>query len=57
MKNNLIKTLSVLSVLLVALSSCEVVEGIFKAGIWVGILFVAGIIALVIFIISRLGGK
>ncbi|MBC8034631.1 MAG: phosphatidate cytidylyltransferase [Chitinophagaceae bacterium] len=53
MKVNSIKVLSVLSALLIALSSCNIVEGIFKAGIWVGILFVAGIIALVIFLISK----
>jgi cytosine/uracil/thiamine/allantoin permease len=33
------------------------VEGIFKAGIWVGIIVVVGIIALVIWLISRLGGR
>jgi len=41
----------------VLLSSCAAIEGIFKAGVWTGILFVAGIIALVIFIIMKLGGK
>jgi hypothetical protein len=39
------------------LSGCEVIQGIFKAGVWVGILIVVGFIALIIFIISRLGGK
>ena len=39
------------------LSSCEIIEGIFKAGVWVGILAVVGIIALIIFIISRVGGR
>lgn len=38
-------------------SSCEAIAGIFKAGVWSGVLLVVGIIALVIFIISRLAGK
>ena len=57
MKINSITALSVLSLILIALSSCSLVEGIFKAGVWVGILFVAGIIGLVIFLISKMGGK
>ena len=46
-----------LLILSVTLSSCAAIEGIFKAGVWTGILFVAGIIALVIFIVMKLGGK
>lgn len=38
-------------------TSCEVVEGIFKAGMGVGIFIVIAVIALIIFIISKLGGK
>jgi hypothetical protein len=38
-------------------SSCEVVEGIFKAGMGFGIFIVIAIIALIIFIISKLTGK
>ncbi|MEO6315001.1 MAG: phosphatidate cytidylyltransferase [Chitinophagaceae bacterium] len=40
-----------------SVSSCEAIGGIFKAGVWSGVLLVVGLIALVIFIISRLGGK
>jgi len=39
------------------LSSCEAIAGIFKAGVWSGVLLVVGFIVLVIFLISRLGGK
>lgn len=46
-----------LVVLTVMMSSCAAIEGIFKAGVWTGILFVAGLIALVIFIVMKLGGK
>ena len=36
-------------------SSCAVVEGIFKAGMGVGIFIVIAIIALIIFLIFRFG--
>jgi hypothetical protein len=55
-KNLLINTLMLAAVIFFA-SSCEAIGGIFKAGVWSGVLLVAGIIALVIFIISRMGGK
>jgi hypothetical protein len=42
--------------LLVSLSSCELVEGIFKAGVWVGVLMVVGVVALVFFLISKVFG-
>jgi hypothetical protein len=35
------------------LSSCAVVGGIFKAGVWTGILIVAAIVGLIIFLITR----
>lgn len=38
------------------LTSCEVIGGIFKAGVWAGVLFVVVIIAIVIFVISKLFG-
>jgi hypothetical protein len=38
-------------------TSCEVVEGIFKAGMGFGIFIVVAVIALIIFIISRFTGK
>lgn len=43
--------------LLFTVSSCEVIGGIFKAGVWTGIFVVVAIIVLVIFIISRASGK
>jgi hypothetical protein len=33
--------------------SCAAIEGIFKAGVWVGILLVAGVLFLIIFLFSR----
>jgi hypothetical protein len=39
------------------LSSCQVIEGIFKAGVGVGVFVVVAIIALVVFIAMRFGKK
>ncbi|HLK30931.1 MAG TPA: hypothetical protein VKT28_20305 [Puia sp.] len=39
------------------LSSCEVIGGIFKAGVWTGILIVAAIIGLIIYFVTRSGNK
>lgn len=48
------KTLLILFVFLTTmLTSCEVVGGIFKAGVWVGVLIVVAIIALIFWLVSR----
>lgn len=40
------------------LSSCEVIGGIFKAGVWSGIIVVVIVIALIIWLISKfMGGR
>ncbi len=39
----------------VSFSSCQVVEGIFKAGVWVGVIIVVVIIALIFWLISKAG--
>ena len=57
MKKNHVLIPFILLLITVMLSSCEAIAGIFKAGVWTGVLLVAGIIALVIFIISRMTGK
>jgi len=38
---------------LASLSSCEVIGGIFKAGIWVGVIIVVAIIALILWLVGR----
>lgn len=38
------------------LSSCELVEGIFKAGVWTGIIVVVLIIALVVWLLGKVFG-
>lgn len=40
----------------ILLSSCQVIEGIFKAGVWSGIIMVVTVVALVIWIIAKLSG-
>jgi hypothetical protein len=52
------KKLSLLPLLaiLLSLSSCELIGDIFKAGVWAGVLLVVGIVAVVIFLLSKLFG-
>ncbi len=45
------------AVLPVILSGCEVIGGIFKAGVWVGILFVVFILFIIIMAVSWFGKK
>lgn len=46
-----------LMVFAVTLSSCDLIEGIFKAGVWTGLIAVALVLGLIIFFISRAGRK
>ena len=41
-------------ILMVSLSSCQAIAGIFKAGVWVGIIIVVIIIAIVLWLISKM---
>lgn len=45
--------LACIAVMTLSLSSCEVIGDIFKAGVWAGLLLVAAVIAIVIWLISR----
>ena len=56
MKDKITRILMLL-VLLISVSSCSIIEGIFKAGVGVGIFFVVLIVAIVAFIISKIVGK
>ncbi|HEY6902016.1 MAG TPA: hypothetical protein VI233_15275 [Puia sp.] len=42
-----------------ALQSCSAIAGIFKAGVWVGVIAVVAVVAIIIFIVSKIlgGGK
>lgn len=39
------------------LSSCELVEGIFKAGVWTGIIAIVVVLVLIIWLISKVFGR
>ena len=56
MKTNFILPLFLL-VLLTSLSGCELVGDIFQAGMWVGIIVVVAVIGLVLWLVSKLGGR
>ena len=51
MKNNLL--LVALAFIMTLLSSCEAIEGIFKVGMWTGIIIVVAIIAVIIWLVNR----
>lgn len=36
-------------------SGCESIQGVFKAGVWSGVIMVAVVIAVIIFIIMKIG--
>jgi hypothetical protein len=50
-------TLFLLAAMALTLSSCELIGGIFKAGVWTGLLIVAVVLGLIIFLLSRSGRK
>ncbi len=52
-----ITRLLMLFIVLISVTSCSVIEGIFKAGMGVGIFIVVAIIAIVVLIISKVFGK
>jgi cytosine/uracil/thiamine/allantoin permease len=50
--------LMLVALLATTLTSCELVEGIFKAGMWTGVIIVVIILALIIWLVSKVfGGK
>lgn len=53
MKNNLILT-TLFSASIFLLSSCEAIGGVFKAGMWVGVIVVVLVIALVLWLIGKM---
>lgn len=44
-------------IILISFTSCSVIEGIFKLGIGVGVFIVIAVIAIVVFIISKIFGR
>jgi cytosine/uracil/thiamine/allantoin permease len=48
--------LSFIALLCTLLASCDLIEGIFKAGVWTGVIVVVLVLALVIWLISKVFG-
>lgn len=48
--------LALIALLTTTLASCSLIEGIFKAGVWSGIIVVVVILALLIWLISKIFG-
>lgn len=42
-----------LLLLSVSLSGCEVIGGIFKAGMWTGVIIIVAVVALILFLIGK----
>lgn len=53
MKKSCILPVSLLLVLTVALSGCDLVVGIFKAGVWAGVILVVVVIVLLVWLIRK----
>ena len=54
---NIINRFLVLSLMLFSFTSCEVIGGIFKAGMGFGIFLVVVIIAIILYLISKFFGS
>lgn len=48
--------LAFVALLMTTLASCSAIEGIFKAGVWSGVIIVVVILALVIWLVSKIFG-
>jgi len=48
--------LALVALFATTLTSCELVEGIFKAGVWSGVIIVIVVLALIIWLISKVFG-
>jgi hypothetical protein len=59
MKKYSVLSLSALLMLMLSMSSCQIIGDIFKAGVWAGVLMVVVVVGLVIFLLAKLfgGGK
>jgi hypothetical protein len=55
MTRDLSLRLYLLVLMAIATSGCQLVEGVFKAGMWVGVLMVVVVLALVFMLVGRRG--
>ncbi|TJY68281.1 hypothetical protein FAZ19_03220 [Sphingobacterium alkalisoli] len=56
MKRHSIIPISILALITTLFTSCSVIEGIFKAGVWTGIIVVVLAVALIIWLIVKMTG-
>lgn len=49
-------SLAFIALLATTLTSCELVEGIFKAGVWSGVIIVVIVLALIIWLVAKVFG-
>lgn len=54
MKNLTTPNIIVFTMLMLTMTSCEIIGGIFKAGVWVGILLVVAVIVIVFWLFRKL---
>jgi hypothetical protein len=59
MSNNFIKSVYLFLLLssVTVMNGCAVVGGIFKAGVWVGVIAVVVVVGLILWLVSRGSGK
>ena len=57
MRSNWSRILMGLALSAAMLSGCTVIGGIFKAGVWSGILIVVVVIVLIIWLVSKMGKR
>jgi hypothetical protein len=57
MKKFSLMSAMLICMMIVLLSSCTVVGGIFKAGVWVGVLGIVILVVIIFWIISKAGKK
>ncbi|WP_442590104.1 hypothetical protein ACSBL2_02480 [Pedobacter sp. AW31-3R] len=48
--------LAMIALLTTTLASCSLIEGIFKAGVWSGVIIVVIVLALIIWLVSKIFG-
>ena len=55
--NKKIFNIGFLALLLTVFSGCTVIGGIFKAGVWSGIIIIVVVVLLIIFIVGKMGKR
>ncbi len=53
MRKNQFMLMTLLSVILLSTSGCEAIGGIFKAGMWTGVIVIVLIVALILYLVGR----